>query len=137
MDHASDKFYTAHPSRPVTLAYNLPELPITNCEGIEAGSTGCLHLSQEVLVGIFNGSVTQWNDEMIVTINPAMKEANQSIIVVVRADSSGASQIFTRALSSFDSNWDKRYSSFQDGMRSKNLSPLGIFSKAQGSSELW
>lgn len=69
----------------IVLAYNLP--------GVEE-----LQLSREVLAGIFTGDITSWNDEKIKAANPNARLPKESITVVVRADSSGTSYVFSTHL---------------------------------------
>jgi phosphate transport system substrate-binding protein len=70
----------------IVLAYNLPE--VEN-----------LKLSRQTYVGIFLGKVTKWNDPAIVASNPGATLPDGNINVVVRADSSGTSFVFTKHLS--------------------------------------
>ncbi|KAL0486379.1 adenylate cyclase [Acrasis kona] len=46
-----------------------------------------------------------WNDSYIQSLNPALVLPAKPITVVVRQDSSGTTDIFTSALSTFDSKW--------------------------------
>src|SRR5271169_4322368 len=69
----------------IVLAYNLPDLPN-------------LRLSREAYAGIFLGKITKWNDPAIVKTNPDAKLPNTPINVVVRADSSGTTYVFTKHL---------------------------------------
>ncbi len=70
----------------IVLAYNL--------EGVDD-----LKLSRDAYVGIFLGKITKWNDPAIVAANPGVKLPDAEINVVVRADSSGTSFVFTKHLS--------------------------------------
>jgi ABC-type phosphate transport system substrate-binding protein len=88
----------------VVLAYYLP------------GLEGQLVLSRELVVAIYNGTVTQWNDSAIEAMNPNMSLPERSIRVVARADFSGTTEIFTSALSSFSSEWNRTYGTFADGL---------------------
>jgi phosphate transport system substrate-binding protein len=67
----------------IVLAYNLPDVPN-------------LRLSREAYAGIFLGKVTRWNDPLIAKANPGVKL--QPINVVVRADSSGTTYVFSKHL---------------------------------------
>lgn len=99
--------------RSVAIAYNIPDLaPNSTNKDLPTSS---LNLTQEVLVGIFNGTIALWNDPAIVLYNPSLAAVNKTIVVVVRADSSGTTEIFTRALSAFSSEWKLRYSHFNQG----------------------
>lgn len=62
------------------------------------GVTG-LKLSRQAYAGIFLGKVTKWNDPLIVKANPGVALPDQPINVVVRADGSGTTFVFTKHLS--------------------------------------
>src|SRR6516225_1338510 len=70
----------------IVLAYNLPDVPN-------------LRLSREDYAGIFFGKITKWNDPRIVKANPGAKLPDQPINVIVRADGSGTSFVFSKHLS--------------------------------------
>jgi phosphate transport system substrate-binding protein len=78
----------------IVLAYNL--------EGIEG-----LKLSRAAYVGIFRGKVTKWNDPAIAAANPGAKLPETKINVVVRADSSGTTFVFTKHLSAVSEEFAK------------------------------
>jgi phosphate transport system substrate-binding protein len=56
-----------------------------------------LRLDSRALTGIFTGTVTQWNDPLIMSQNPQLhgQIPNSRIIPVVRADGSGTSAMFS------------------------------------------
>jgi phosphate transport system substrate-binding protein len=70
----------------IVLTYNLP------------GVTD-LKLSRTAYAGIFLGKVKKWNDPAIAKANPGAKLPDSAINVVVRADSSGTTFVFTQHLS--------------------------------------
>ena len=70
----------------IVLTYNVP--------GIKE-----LRLSRDAYAGIFLGKVKKWNDPLIVNANRGAKLTGSPINVVVRADSSGTSFVFTQHLS--------------------------------------
>lgn len=70
----------------IVLAYNLPEVDE-------------LKLSREAYVGIFLGTITKWSDPLIASSNPGTKLPDSEIHVIVRADSSGTTYVFTKHLS--------------------------------------
>ena len=72
--------------------YHLPEL-----EGRDV-----LNLGREEIGCIFGGVIRMWNDPKIVALNPnlASKLPAAPILVVVREDTSGTTEIFTNSLSS-------------------------------------
>jgi phosphate transport system substrate-binding protein len=67
-----------------------------------------LNFTGQVLAGIYNGSITNWNDNRVAAINPGAKTSlpNHVIIPVRRQDSSGDTFIFTTYLSDSSSQWN-------------------------------
>jgi phosphate transport system substrate-binding protein len=60
--------------------------------------------------GIFNGSITRWDSEVITKLNPGMSLYLQdSIRPLHRTSDSGTTFIFTQTLSSFSEEWYTRY----------------------------
>ena len=80
------------------LSYNIPELDPKGPALILDGKT---------LVGIYNATITKWNDSAIVALNPqiASKLPAKQITVAHRSDGSGTTAIFTAALTSFSTDW--------------------------------
>jgi len=80
------------------MSYNIPELDPKGPALILDGNT---------LVGIYNATITKWNDPAIVALNPqiASKLPAKQITVAHRSDGSGTTNIFTNALTSFSSAW--------------------------------
>jgi phosphate transport system substrate-binding protein len=70
----------------IVLAFNVPGLTE-------------LKLSREAYSGIFLGKVKKWNDAAIAKTNPGAKLPDVAINVVVRADASGTSFVFSQHLS--------------------------------------
>jgi phosphate transport system substrate-binding protein len=70
----------------IVLAYNL--------QGVDA-----LKLSRKAYLGIFFGKVRRWNDPVIAAANPGATLPELPINVVLRADSSGTSFVFSQHLS--------------------------------------
>ncbi len=79
----------------VVVAYNVPGVP-----------TG-LKLSRQVLVAIFLGSITQWNDPALADLNPELTLPELEIVVVHRADGSGTTATFTRYLDAVSAQWSE------------------------------
>jgi phosphate transport system substrate-binding protein len=69
----------------IVLTYNLEGVPE-------------LKLTREAYAGIFLGKVTKWNDPLIVKANPDAKLPDSPINVVVRADGSGTTFVFSQHL---------------------------------------
>jgi phosphate transport system substrate-binding protein len=66
-----------------------------------------LRLSRGAYVGIFLGTVTKWNDPMLVRDNPQARLPDAPIHVVVRADSSGTTYVLTKHLSEVSPDFAK------------------------------
>lgn len=66
-----------------------------------------LVLDRATLVGIYNGTINQWNDAAILALNPDIKDylPAETITAVHRSDGSGTTEIFTKALTSFSADW--------------------------------
>jgi phosphate transport system substrate-binding protein len=58
-----------------------------------------LKLSREAYSGIFLGKVKKWNDPLVAKANPGVTLPDEPINVIVRADSSGTTFVFTKHLS--------------------------------------
>src|SRR5215469_7391384 len=76
----------------IVLTYNL--------EGVKE-----LKLSRKAYSGIFLGKVTTWNDPLIAASNPGVQLPATPINVVVRADSSGTTFVFTKHLSAISAEF--------------------------------
>ncbi len=78
--------------------YNIPGIP----------STMHLNFTGAVLAGIYNGSITTWNNPSIIAINPGAASLlpNHVIIPIHRQDGSGDTFIFTTYLSDTSSWWN-------------------------------
>lgn len=72
---------------PITVSFNLP--------GVKD-----LVLDADTLGKIFTGSLTSWDDPAIQALNPSAKLSSTKIVPVVRQDSSGTSENFTKYLAS-------------------------------------
>src|SRR3984885_3891839 len=70
---------------PIAIAYNL------------SGVTG-LKLDATVLAGIFQGTITTWNDPAIKALNPSANLPSTSITLAVRSDGSGTTANFSQYL---------------------------------------
>src|SRR5262245_4327343 len=77
----------------VVLAYNLP------------GAPPALKLSREAYVGIFLGTITNWNDPKIASANPGVTLPDMKITPVTRSDGSGTTFVFTQHLSAISDAW--------------------------------
>ena len=92
----------------VVTVYNVAFKPVPTPEaGKTAISLPKLILDRQTLVDIYNGTVSMWNDPKIVALNPGLKDylPAAAITTVHRSDGSGTTEIFTKALSSFSTDW--------------------------------
>jgi phosphate transport system substrate-binding protein len=78
----------------VAVTYNLPSLSATQ-----------LKFDGNVLVDIFMGRITKWNDAKIAALNPGVKLPDTDLIVVHRSDGSGTTYVFTDYLNKFSREW--------------------------------
>jgi phosphate transport system substrate-binding protein len=78
----------------VAVTYNLPSLADTK-----------LKFDGSLLVDIFMGRVTKWNDARIAALNPGIKLPDRDLIVVHRSDGSGTTYVFTDYLNKFSREW--------------------------------
>jgi len=78
----------------VVVTYNLPSL-----------GDAKLKFDGTLLVDIFMGRVTKWNDPKIAALNPGVKLPGIDLIVVHRSDGSGTSYVFTDYLNKFSREW--------------------------------
>ena len=78
----------------VVVTYNLPSLGDTK-----------LKFDGNLLVDIFMGRVTKWDDAKIAALNPGVKLPDQDLIVVHRSDGSGTTYVFTDYLNKFSREW--------------------------------
>ncbi len=78
----------------VVVTYNLPSLGDTK-----------LKFDGDLLVDIFMGRVTKWNDPKIAALNPGVKLPAIDLIVVHRSDGSGTTYVFTDYLNKFSREW--------------------------------
>jgi phosphate transport system substrate-binding protein len=77
----------------VVLAYNLPDLKSP------------LQLSPDVIVGIYLGRITTWNDKRIAAVNPGTKLPAAPILAVHRSDGSGTTNIYVNYLAAVSTEW--------------------------------
>jgi len=82
-------------------------VPIYNIAFAQGAPATPLILNGEVLVGIYNATITMWNDPAIVALNPDLASflPAEKITAVHRSDGSGTTELFTKALTSFSQAW--------------------------------
>ena len=75
-----------------------------------------LNLTIDQIVGIYNGTIREWNDSSIVEINPNVRLPEATIRVIARADDAGSTEIFTSTLCRYSSAWNESYGRFSEGL---------------------
>jgi len=83
-------------------------VPVINLKGIEAGK---LVLDGKTLADIFAGKITKWNDASIAKLNSGLALPDLTITLVVRADSSGTTAVFTDYLCQVSEEFKKNVGS--------------------------
>ncbi|CAD5945406.1 phosphate ABC transporter substrate-binding protein PstS [Planktothrix agardhii] len=76
----------------IVLAYNIPDVAEVK-------------LSQQNLIDIFLGKITNWNDPVLATDNPGVTFPDLPIQVIYRSDGSGTTGVFTKNLSAMSEDW--------------------------------
>jgi phosphate ABC transporter phosphate-binding protein len=76
------------------MTYNLP--------GVSAN----LRLTGTVIANIYLGTITNWNEQSITSLNPGVNLPNGAIVKVRRSDSSGTTNWFTKYLSAVSPTWN-------------------------------
>lgn len=79
-------------------------VPVVNLKGIEPGK---LVLDGATLASIYEGKITKWNDVAILKLNPGVTLPGTDISVVVRADGSGTTAVFTDYLTKVSPSFAK------------------------------
>ncbi len=77
-------------------------VPIVNLPGIAPNQ---LHLTGEVLAGLFSGDISMWNDKQIADLNPGVALPDLAVAAVHRADGSGTTFVFTSYLAKASNAW--------------------------------
>lgn len=83
-------------------------VPVINVKGIEPGK---LVLDGKTLANIYRGEIKNWNDPAIKKLNPTLSLPDLAITVVVRADASGTTAVFTDYLSQVSPEFKKDFGS--------------------------
>jgi len=81
-------------------------VPVVHIRGIEPGK---LVLDGRTLADIYEGKIKTWNDPAIVKLNPGLTLPAQTISLVVRADGSGTTAVFTNYLSQVSASFKQSH----------------------------
>jgi phosphate transport system substrate-binding protein len=73
-----------------------------------AGVSQELNFTPDVLVGIYLGKITKWNDPEIAKSNKGVNFPAQDIVVVHRSEGSGTSYVWTDYLSKVSTEWQSK-----------------------------
>jgi phosphate transport system substrate-binding protein len=106
----------------------VPVYSIKWAKDFPTGTTApVLVLDRQTLVDIYNAKVTKWNDPKIVALNPGLDGylPDATITAVHRSDSSGTTEIFTKALTSFSAYWTAGGASAVEWPVDKNGNGIG------------
>jgi len=79
-------------------------VPVVNIKGIEAGK---LVLDGKTLADIYRGEIKMWDAPAIAQLNKGITLPNIPITLIVRADASGTTAVFTDYLSQVNSDFKK------------------------------
>ncbi|GAJ28089.1 phosphate ABC transporter substrate-binding protein PstS [Acidomonas methanolica] len=79
---------------------------IVNIPGVKSG---VLKLNGATLAGLYDGSITEWDDPRIEALNPGLKLPDSDVAPVHRADASGTTFVFTSYLSKVSPNWKQKF----------------------------
>ena len=91
---------------------NLENIPLAvSAQQINVNLPGVssLKLNGAVLAGIYQGTITSWDDEAIARINPGVTLPSTRIVPIRRSDSSGDTFLFTSYLSAQDPAWKSAF----------------------------
>ena len=80
------------------------QLVIYNLPGLGQGSH--VELNGQVLAGMYDGTITRWDDPAIANLNPHLNLPDIKVVPVHRSDSSGDTFLFTSYLSTQDPAWN-------------------------------
>jgi phosphate transport system substrate-binding protein len=75
-------------------------VPVFNLPGITD-----LTLTMPVVVKIYQGQITMWNDKQIADLNPKLNLPRMPIVPIYRADGSGTTFIWTRGMRDSNAGW--------------------------------
>jgi phosphate transport system substrate-binding protein len=105
----SDQVMADIESRTGGAAFNLPitladVVPTYNLPGINKG----LVMDGELLVDLFLGKITRWNDPRLAQLNPGVRLPGLPVTIVHRSDGSGTTNVWTSYLSRVSQEWANR-----------------------------
>ncbi|HEY2523273.1 MAG TPA: phosphate ABC transporter substrate-binding protein PstS [Streptosporangiaceae bacterium] len=91
-----------------TQSRNLENIPLAVSAqqiSVNLPEAASLKLNGTVLAGIYQGTITSWDDDAIAKINPGVTLPSTRIVPIRRSDSSGDTFLFTSYLSAQDPAW--------------------------------
>lgn len=92
-----------------------------NLEGVSN-----LKLTGDIIADIYQGKITQWNDQRIQAVNEGTPLPNLPIHAVYRSDGSGTTFVFSDYLSKVSPSWNETIGTRQSTEGRSVLQPKGI-----------
>jgi phosphate transport system substrate-binding protein len=89
---AGSFLYVPTTASAVTVSYNLP--------GVDE-----LQLSPDTVAGLFDGTITKWNDAALQADNPDADLPDTTVVIAHRSDGSGTTNNFTKYLDAASEKW--------------------------------
>lgn len=80
-------------------------VPVVNIQGIKDNQ---LVLSGNIIVSIYLGNITYWDDDAIKKLNPGLELPHNRIVLISRIGMSGTTYIFSKYLSSISLEWSQK-----------------------------
>lgn len=96
----SESDYAAYPDLQMYPTMAGAVVPIFNLPGFAADDE--LVLTPLLVSRLFRGAVTMWDDAEIVSLNPHLTLPSRPIVLCVRSDASGTTEILKKSLSAFE-----------------------------------
>ncbi len=106
---------------PILLSYQYISYNIPNLNNVS------LNLSADIIVGIYNGSISKWNNPAIQNANPGVSLPDKAIVPIHRSDGSGDTFMFSSYLSKANSWWNSTV-----GASTSPSWPTGVTNAATG-----
>lgn len=122
---------TDKPVSPEDLAkFQLKQIPLVSGGIVFITNIGSpVVLTDAVIVSIFTGQITQWNDETIQILNPNIKLPNIPIVVVHRSDGSGTTYNLTKHFEDVSAKFGPGVPTWDLGVDSVIEWPVGLGAK--------
>ena len=104
---ASDAYLSSGQQTQSPQLENIPLAVSAQQISVNLPGVSSLKLNGTVLAGIYQGTITSWDDDAIARINPGVPLPSTRIVPIRRSDSSGDTFLFTSYLSAQDPAWKR------------------------------